>query len=485
MMTQQRVRFQRFRRTVLTIGLAALGAMFTASAEAAVSFLGVVAGDASSTNATLWTRATPGGTTLALDIATDQAFAPAVRLNNACTTDAAKDFTCKRDVTGLVPNTVYYYRFVEPFGEMSIVGRFKTAPAPNAAVPVHFAFSGDNDGLMRPYALATVIPSKNLDFYINLGDVIYENGSNVSGSNGASYLNSPSVTLSNDSLSFNGVPRAFIPGAAPFATQAQLFADYSKKYRENFLPVNTGGQNGLQVLYAAQGNYTTWDNHELGNRKYIDGGAPAGGSVGGPAGTDMATGRGVDARLVGTCNPGCANDVNTSTTDFMNRSTGFLTLEQVFLNYQPIANRARSMRRAIRALMARRSSTARSSGGGTPSTSTRIPGPIATSASRRPTPVRTTRPLPAPTTRSALMSEGVLDRCGMTLLAGKAVGAPFVGSIAATLALAEVLRLLHGGWVHQLIDLDLLSLDQRQAVRHPGDFGALNPGFVSAASSGT
>ena len=33
----------------------------------------------------------------------------------------------------------------------------------------------------------------------------------------------------------------------------------------------------------------------------------------------------------------------------------------------------------------------------------------------------------------------------MTLLASKAVGAPFVGSIAATLVLSEVLRMLHGG----------------------------------------
>lgn len=78
-----------------------------------------------------------------------------------------------------------------------------------------------------------------------------------------------------------------------------------------------------------------------------------------------------------------------------------------------------------------------------------------------------------------LVSEGVLDRCGMTLLAGKAVGAPFVGSIAATLAVAEVLRLLHGGAVHQLIDVDLLSLDERQAIRHSVDFTRLNPGFVT------
>lgn len=79
-----------------------------------------------------------------------------------------------------------------------------------------------------------------------------------------------------------------------------------------------------------------------------------------------------------------------------------------------------------------------------------------------------------------LLADGVLDNCGMTLLAGKAVGAPFVGSIAATLALSEVLRLLHGGVVHQLIDIDLLSLSQRLVSRHPKDFTNFNPGFVMA-----
>lgn len=77
-----------------------------------------------------------------------------------------------------------------------------------------------------------------------------------------------------------------------------------------------------------------------------------------------------------------------------------------------------------------------------------------------------------------LLDEGVLDRCGMTLLAGKAVGAPFVGAAAAALALAEVLRLLHGGRLHQLIDLDLLSPDQRLAALHSRDFSRLNPGFA-------
>jgi hypothetical protein len=79
-----------------------------------------------------------------------------------------------------------------------------------------------------------------------------------------------------------------------------------------------------------------------------------------------------------------------------------------------------------------------------------------------------------------LIAEGVLDRCGMTLLAGKAVGAPFVGSVAACLALSEVLRLLHGGELHGLIDLDLLSPEQRLVWRHPGDFSRFNPGFSMA-----
>jgi len=77
-----------------------------------------------------------------------------------------------------------------------------------------------------------------------------------------------------------------------------------------------------------------------------------------------------------------------------------------------------------------------------------------------------------------LLEGGQLDRCGVTLLAGKAVGAPFVGAVAATLALSEVLRLLHGGPVHKLIDLDLQSLDQHSALAHGADFSALNPGYV-------
>lgn len=81
-----------------------------------------------------------------------------------------------------------------------------------------------------------------------------------------------------------------------------------------------------------------------------------------------------------------------------------------------------------------------------------------------------------------MLASGALDRCGVTLLAGKAVGAPFVGAVAATLALSEVLRLLQGGAVHELIDLDLKAPEYRSAVPTPQDFSAVNPGYVLAHS---
>jgi hypothetical protein len=80
-----------------------------------------------------------------------------------------------------------------------------------------------------------------------------------------------------------------------------------------------------------------------------------------------------------------------------------------------------------------------------------------------------------------LLRDGVLDRCGVTLLAGKAVGAPFVGSVAACLVIGEVLRLLHGGPLYQLIDLDVQSIEHRHLVPQARSLTGFNPGYVLAA----
>ncbi len=67
-------------------------------------------------------------------------------------------------------------------------------------------------------------------------------------------------------------------------------------------------------------------------------------------------------------------------------------------------------------------------------------------------------------TYAGMLAHGELDRCGVILLAGKAVVAPFVGAVAATLAITEVLRLLLGGSLHEPNDLDVKAPEYRTFV---------------------
>src|SRR5262249_56352783 len=102
-------------------------------------------------------------------------------------TDPAHDFTIHVDASGLEPGTRYFYRFVADDSTISQVGTFVTAPSATADVPVSLGFTGDADGLMRPYD-ATNSPEfaapgspgfgqSNFDYFVWLGDTIYETAS--------------------------------------------------------------------------------------------------------------------------------------------------------------------------------------------------------------------------------------------------------------------------------------------------------------------
>src|SRR5262245_11084010 len=299
-------------RKLVLLSAGAVGCLFgTARLRAQLQFTGVAAGDASSNSAILWTRAfdpaAPAGTLITVQLSTNAGFGT-IATSTSGTPNASTDYTIKFEAAGLTPGIRYFYRFVGPANQRSITGTFKTAPHPTDSVPVRFAFSGDCDGLMRPYTLTHDFNTLGLDFFAFLGDTIYETAS----------------TGSAAAANTGTIPGPTTNGASP----ATLFSDYSRKYREQFLPVNAGGQNSLQTFFAAQGNYTLFDNHELGNRQYINGGAAPGGAVDG-----VSSGAGVDARVP-------ANDVNT-TGLFMNKTPGFQTLERVYLNYEPVKeNRA-------------------------------------------------------------------------------------------------------------------------------------------------
>jgi phosphodiesterase/alkaline phosphatase D-like protein len=285
------------------------------------SFLAVGAGDATSHDAILWTRAqdsvSTAGVPLLAQVTTDQTFATGLAMF-AGTTDPTQDYTIHVDATGLQSGTQYFYRFVASDNVISQVGTFATAPDPTALAGVHFGFTGDADGLMRPFdatsnVTAPGVPSfaqQNFNYFVWLGDTIYETASGSSGNN-----NSPAVPSSSTAGNINS------PAALAAMEQA-----YWTKYKQQLQPVNTGpypglGDNsaGLQGFFDSTGHYTLLDNHELGNKQVINGGAPAGSNP---------VGIGVDPT-----DP--ANDVNMSGT-YMNQSPIFQTLEQAYYDYQPI-----------------------------------------------------------------------------------------------------------------------------------------------------
>lgn len=69
------------------------------------------------------------------------------------------------------------------------------------------------------------------------------------------------------------------------------------------------------------------------------------------------------------------------------------------------------------------------------------------------------------------------DRCGLVQLAGRTVGAPFVGAIAGAITVAELVRLANGLRLTAVADLHLRNLDQRAIVPQEAGFGC-NPGFA-------
>jgi phosphodiesterase/alkaline phosphatase D-like protein len=278
-----------------------------------VSFLGVGSGDATSSDAILWTRAqdagTPGvGVALTALVSKDQTFATGAFY--AGTTDPTQDYTIHLDATGLQAGTRYYYRFTASDSTVSQVGTFVTAPSANTAAPLHFGFTGDADGQMRPYPAADAVTApgvptfaqQQFDNFIWLGDTIYETASGGSGPN-ASPVTPSTATAAN---------------LAP-ANLALMEQAYWAKYRQQLQPVSTGSDTGLQSFFSSTGHITLLDNHELGNKQVINGGAAPGSS---PAGI------GVDPTNI-------ANDVNTTGT-YMNQTAVFQTLVQAYTDYQPI-----------------------------------------------------------------------------------------------------------------------------------------------------
>jgi hypothetical protein len=79
-------------------------------------------------------------------------------------------------------------------------------------------------------------------------------------------------------------------------------------------------------------------------------------------------------------------------------------------------------------------------------------------------------------------SEGEAE-CGILEVAGRTVGASFVGAVAACLVVAEAIRMLSRGPLFQVIDLSLRSPGHREVVRNEAPGSYVNLGYVPVAES--
>jgi phosphodiesterase/alkaline phosphatase D-like protein len=118
---------------VVTLALVAGYMLKTTSADADVTFFGVAAGDATTNDVIVWTRAkdeaNPQPTAINAQISQDPTFITGVTTFPAGTAGSPTDFTVKSDLGGLELGTVYYYRFQTTNASVtSNVGKFKTAP---------------------------------------------------------------------------------------------------------------------------------------------------------------------------------------------------------------------------------------------------------------------------------------------------------------------------------------------------------------------
>lgn len=76
------------------------------------------------------------------------------------------------------------------------------------------------------------------------------------------------------------------------------------------------------------------------------------------------------------------------------------------------------------------------------------------------------------------LREHGVEECGLLQMASRSVGVPFVGMVAATLVVSELLRQLNGGSTMEVIDVTLRDINLREIVPASRDMSRINPGFT-------
>ena len=143
---------------------------------------GVASGDPLNDAVIIWTRVTTTDTIAEVKwrVATDTLMSNVIDSGFVSTSNAI-DYTIKADVTGLSPNTFYYYEF-EYAGQYSLIGRTKTAPLGDVD-SLRFAVvscASYSHGYFNAYDRIT--ERNDVSAVVHLGDYYYEYGDGQYGS---------------------------------------------------------------------------------------------------------------------------------------------------------------------------------------------------------------------------------------------------------------------------------------------------------------
>ncbi|HSN98689.1 MAG TPA: alkaline phosphatase D family protein [Candidatus Nanopelagicales bacterium] len=215
----------------------------------------MASGDPRPESVILWTRVDPPNgkgrdVGLRVEVSTREDFAEIV-VSAPVKARAQYDHCAKAKVKGLSPATTYYYRFLYDHGgrrHASRTGRTRTAPAPDADVPVRFAFVSCQDFAAGHYNTLLLLAREDLDFVVHLGDYIYETT--------AQRIPGREVTFEDEEGAIE------LPGGEAAARAAAALHNYRELYRRY------RSDPALQRVHERFPVIAIWDDHEFSNDCY-------------------------------------------------------------------------------------------------------------------------------------------------------------------------------------------------------------------------
>ena len=226
----------------------------------------VASGDPREGSVILWTRVedpdkASADVEVEVEVSTDETFATLLSLGAGqakVTALSRYDHCAKVKVTGLSSATIYHYRFIyvkEGKNLVSHVGRAKTAAAKDADVPVKFAVVSCQDFIGRYYNSHLALAKEEVDFFIHLGDYIYETTGDPSFQSSTKERN---ITFADQAGAL-----ALSEGGTTYYAAKSL-----DNYRQLYRAVR--GDRNLQKVHERFAMIATWDDHEFSNDCYGD-----------------------------------------------------------------------------------------------------------------------------------------------------------------------------------------------------------------------